>query len=204
MAAAAAAAPFDAEKSARELTDRMVAELSLTAEQAPRVQQVNFEFLERLAPLAAPGRPSDAASRQARIQGALAATKTREQALRSTLTSTQWQMLKAKRIENVANLQTRMLEAQLGLTEAQVPRVDAINRDAAKAVEGILVGAGDLKEARALQKVKLGRDLKAEGSRRDEALKSVLTPPQFTTYMKNKEEMRELLKENLQQSRGEE
>jgi Spy/CpxP family protein refolding chaperone len=82
-----------------------------------------------------------------------------------------------------ARMQTAMMKNKLRLTEAQVPRVAAINEKYAAKMEPILKGSSGplerMRDARALQQEKEGD------------LKKVLSPEQFEKFLASKQEMRE-------------
>lgn len=90
--------------------------------------------------------------------------------------------------EERAQKWTDWMKTELALTSEQEPKVHAINVKYADQMDEIKAEAGDrrskLKEARAGSKAK------------DEELKAVLTPEQFTKYSEKKQEMQQKIREN--------
>jgi uncharacterized protein YqjF (DUF2071 family) len=130
-------------------------------------------------------------------QEALAIGKTRETQLQQVLSLEQWRTYQASKPERTAEGMTRLMTMQLGLSDEQVPHVEQINLTATRRMKAEM---GDhFQEKSRRQKQKIYRALRAVGEERDQSLVKVLTGEQWGTYVKNKEEMREVMKERLQE-----
>lgn len=104
------------------------------------------------------------------------------------------QMLKNSTPKQRAELQTMMMKNKLNLTQKQLPRVAAINLEAAQNMQPVFSGnEGPL--------VKM-RTMRAVNQSKDAALQKVLTPEQFTQYQAMKEEMRSKMEKEMMQKAG--
>ena len=96
--------------------------------------------------------------------------------------------------EQRAQKQTEMMKEKLALTADQLPKVEAINLDAAKKGQAIFTGS----QPRA-EKLKAARDIQQA---KEAALKDVLTPDQFTQYQSARDEYKEQMKERARERRA--
>ena len=96
--------------------------------------------------------------------------------------------------EERATVQTMMMREKLGLKEAEVPKVAAINRKYAEKMDPIIKGSeGPLMKM---------RDAKTIEREKEAELKKVLSPPQFQKFLATKEEMREQFAQKLREQRA--
>src|SRR5262249_11121453 len=87
-----------------------------------------------------------------------------------------------------------MMRTKLGLTEAEVPKVAAINRKYAEKMEPIIKGSeGPLMKM---------RDAKAIEQGKEAELKKALSPDQFQKFLAMKEEMREQMAQKVKEQRA--
>jgi len=92
-----------------------------------------------------------------------------------------------------AAVQTTMMKKKLGLTDAEVPKVEAINRKYAEQADPVLKGGqGPLVRLREFHRIEDAKEAE---------LKKVLTPQQFTDYLANKQEMRDKLMDRILEHR---
>jgi phage portal protein BeeE len=90
--------------------------------------------------------------------------------------------------EERAQKLTEWMKKELTLTAAQEPTVHAINLKYADQMDDIKASEGDRRSK--------FKDAKATGKAKDDELKAVLTPEQFTIYSQKKEEMKQKMREN--------
>lgn len=92
-----------------------------------------------------------------------------------------------------ATAQTVMMKTRLGLDDAQLAQVAAINTKYAERMEPVIKGTegtlGKLRDARAIEEQKEGE------------LKTVLSSDQFATFQAAKEDMRTQLLQKIQEQR---
>ncbi len=203
---------------AANLTDRMKSDLKLSGDQVGRVEAINLEALRKMQALvgqraAAAGSASTAGAagsadnagvagsggdQRATGQALGAIFKERETALRGVLTPNQLQTLQQQRAKWTAALETQAMTMELGLSDEQARKVEAINQKSTKAMQSILSGPPPTLPR---QKMARGRQLRAAADERDTALKSVLTAEQWKTFEAKRDERREMFKERMEQNR---
>ncbi|NCD70775.1 hypothetical protein [Mucilaginibacter agri] len=126
--------------------------------------------------------------------------KQRNAGLKPLLTPDQQKLFQEHRMAQIVDLQTKVMTAQLSLTDAQVPQVYAINQ---KATAEMMSDMGKMKQAnRKMAKMKAGKALKSDSKDKSEALKKVLTPDQYAIYEKHQEEMKAAIKEKMQEKKA--
>jgi hypothetical protein len=96
--------------------------------------------------------------------------------------------------EQRAGIQNRFMEAKLGLTADQTPKIEALNLEFAKKMQPILDG-----DEGAIAKMRAVKELNEQ---KDAALQAVLTPDQFQSYVAAKDELRDKLEAEIAQKRG--
>ncbi|WP_448699054.1 hypothetical protein ACFGVR_19155 [Mucilaginibacter sp. AW1-3] len=104
------------------------------------------------------------------------------------------EMLKNSTPEQRAQMQTSMMKAKLRLDTVQVIKIQAINLAAAQKMEPVLKGDGGK-----LAKLRQMREIE---NTKDKELKKVLTSDQYKQYEAAKDEMKEKLRERMQESKG--
>ncbi len=93
-----------------------------------------------------------------------------------------------------AAAQTMMMKSKLDLTEAQMPKVAALNEKYAEKMEPILKGSqGPLMKMRAMKGVE---------SNKEAELRTLLTPDQFQKFQASKDEMREKIMDRIKEQRA--
>jgi Spy/CpxP family protein refolding chaperone len=97
--------------------------------------------------------------------------------------------LKATTPSQRAAAQTEYMKSHLGLTDAQMPKITAINQKYAEQMEPVIKsadgGLGKMLKAKAIQ------------DNKDAELQQTLTPDQFERFVSSKDEMREAVKRAL-------
>ena len=92
-----------------------------------------------------------------------------------------------------AKLITLVMKEKLALTPEQLPKVEAINLDAAQKMEPVLKGSeGPLIKMRTTKQVDQAKEA---------ALQNVLTPQQFQQYLSSRDEMKQKAEQKLLESR---
>lgn len=126
--------------------------------------------------------------------------KQRNTSLTGILTDDQKKLQQAHKVEQAAELQTKIMTAQLDLTEQQIPQVYNANLEA---TQELMEDAGKLKESkRKLQKFKAAKALKSDSKDKDKEMKKILTDEQYSKYEKSKEEMQAMMKEKMKEKKG--
>ena len=93
-----------------------------------------------------------------------------------------------------AAAQTMMMKSKLELTDAQTPKIAAINQKYAERMEPVIKGSqGPLARMRAAKEIE---------SQKEAELKSVLTPDQFQKFLAGKEEMRQKMLDRVMEQRA--
>jgi len=90
-----------------------------------------------------------------------------------------------------AKMMTLVMKEKLALTQEQLPKVEAINLDAAQKLEPILKGS-----ERPLMEM---RDAKQIQQAKQQALQGVLSPEQFQQFLAGQEEMKQKVEEKLRE-----
>jgi hypothetical protein len=97
--------------------------------------------------------------------------------------------------EQRAEKLTSLMKEKLGLSDEQVPKVQAINLDAAKKNQAAMAaGQGRVERMRAMKQVQ---------EEKEAALKGVLTPEQLEKYQAAKEEFRQHARERMREHAAE-
>jgi len=110
-------------------------------------------------------------------------------ALATAARADDFDQLKATTPVQRASAQTEYMKSHLALTDAQMPKIAAINQKFAEQMEPVIKsadgGLGKMLKAKAIQENK------------DAELQQVLTPDQFERFISSKDEMREAVKRVL-------
>lgn len=102
--------------------------------------------------------------------------------------------LKRSTPEQRAKFQTAFLQKKLTLTSDQLPKVEKINSDTAQKMDPVLKGdQGPLVKMRAMRAIE---------QQKEAALRGVLTPAQFQTFLAAKDELKQKLEEHLMEKRA--
>ena len=137
---------------------------------------------------------------KALAQQVMGVMKKRNDALVKILTPDQQKLYDQHKVEQIAELQTRMMTAQLALTDEQVPQVYQVNL---KATGEMMQGMEKVKESdRKLQKARAAKSIKSDSKDKDKSLSKILTAEQYDKYEKNKEAMQAAIKEKMEEKKG--
>jgi hypothetical protein len=186
-----------AEKVANLQTARMEKELNLTADQASKVAQINLAEARNFQRLF--NKYKAGANRQEMIREALAVNRSREAQLQKVLTPQQWQTRQANRAERAARMMTKLMTLQLDLTDQQIPEVEQINMTAARNIQSEMAKARVPQGAPPREKLQTVVDIRSAMEERDQSLQKVLTPEQWRTYEQRREEIREIMRQRLEE-----
>ena len=93
-----------------------------------------------------------------------------------------------------AAAQTALMTSRLGLTEAQVPKIAALNQKYAERMEPLLKGS----DAPATRR----RAFRSLAQEKEAELKEILSPEQYHTFQDAKREMAEQLLSRIKEQRG--
>ena len=137
---------------------------------------------------------------KAAAQQVMGIMKTRNTALKGILTPDQQKLYQQHQLQQMAELETKMMSAQLDLTDQQEPQVYAVNLKSTQAMMGDAAKAKS--STRKLQKLKAAKALKSDSGEKDKELKKILTSDQYTKYEKNKEQMQAAMKEKMKEKKG--
>jgi|GEM_PF-1667391 len=188
-----------ADKLAKVMTDSL-AYLSLTPQQTTDAMGLNTTAAKALVQTAQKAKTDTTFKGKALAQQVMGIMKQRNAGLKKMLTPDQMKLLQQHQLAQVADLQTKMMTAQLDLTDEQVPQVYQINLEATGEMMG---NATKAKEAKGkLGKAKAGKAMKGDSKDKDEALKKVLSPDQYSKYLANKEAQQAAMKEKMQEKKA--
>ncbi|HEY4323925.1 MAG TPA: hypothetical protein VGN20_08055 [Mucilaginibacter sp.] len=137
---------------------------------------------------------------KALAQQVMGVMKQRNDALKKILTPDQQKLYQQHQVQQMAELQTQMMKAQLDLTDTQMPQVYSVNL---KSTKEMMADMEELKSAkRKLQKARDAKALKSTSGDKDKEMKKILTSDQYTKYEKNKEQMQAAMKEKMNEKKG--
>jgi len=189
-----------AEKMASHQTDRMKTDLGLSAEQVSQVLEINRKEFSDFQQVMGKSKSDPKADRKAMIQDALAVSRARDAELQKVLTPQQWQSYEAGKPERTAEGMTRLMTVQLDLTGDQIGRVEQINMTAVHGLTSTM--SKDFQALPKREKIRIAREMKSILDAREQGLKGILTAEQWKTHEKDQEEMKEVLKERLEEQKG--
>jgi len=171
-------------------TDKLKSELNLTADQIPKVQQINYAGAKKLQELLKKyDADTSAASDKALARGVITARRAQQTELKKVLTPAQWTLHQQHKAENLAQSQTEIMASDLNLSRRQILDVSKINQDGANqlviALDKPLSAAKPVPAAihEAAQPVIAARDAELE---------KVLTVDQFKKMQANRRAFMEL------------
>ncbi|MFL9483200.1 hypothetical protein ACI6Q2_10525 [Chitinophagaceae bacterium LWZ2-11] len=192
-----AQSPVD--KMAQKMTDSL-AYLQLTDQQKSQALGFNTTAATSLIQLTQKAKQDTTLKGKALAKQVMGVMKQRNTSLKALLTPDQQKLYQAHQIEQMAELQTKMMTTQLDLTDAQVPQVYQINL---KETGEMMSDAEKLKAAnKKFAKFKAAKALKSDSKDKDKALKKILSPDQYDKYEKNAEEMQAEMKEKMKEKKG--
>ena len=192
-AANAPQASAGATELAQHVTDRLKEELTLTADQIPKVQTINISGANALeALLTKYAADTSAASDKALVRGLLSAVQAYHGELKKVLTPAQWALHQQHRAQRMALNQTELMAYTLDLSRSQILDVERINMESMnKLVRALEQPAGAPKRTRQ-QMIAVARPVVEQ---RDSVLKNVLTVDQWKVMQENRRALRDLLME---------
>jgi hypothetical protein len=88
---------------------------------------------------------------------------------------------------------------QLNLTDQQIPEVEQINMTAARNIQSELGKVGGQQGNVPREKLRTVVDIRSAMEERDQSLQKILTPEQWGIYEQRREEMREIMRQRLQE-----
>jgi protein CpxP len=186
-------------KAAKAMSDSL-AYLQLTDPQKSTADALNKTAATSLLQTAKKAKADTSFRGKALAQQVMGIMKQRNTGLQSVLTPDQQKLFQAHKISQIADVQTKVMTAQLDLTDAQVPQVYKINKDATADMMGDM---GKMKSAGGkFAKMKAAKGLKGDMKDKDKELKKVLSPDQYTIFEKHQEEMKAAMKEKMQAKKG--
>jgi hypothetical protein len=192
----------DISSSAAAWTSRMNVWLQLDTAKITSLTKINEETLNGLQKAFGPVRTNPQASKEEKkqaLQQAMDVRKKREKDLNRLFSPAEWERYQAHKQENQAGFQAKMLGRQLGLTTDQEEKIEIINLEAIRKVS-TGVDRENFRQMNKQEKRKNLQALKKIQDEKEQAYAKVLTPEQMKTYLENKEERREAMKE--QRKRG--
>jgi len=192
-ASSATPASAGATELAQHVTDRLKEELTLTAEQVPKVQAINIKGANALeALLKKYAADTSAASDKALVRGLLSAVQQYHAEIKTVLTPAQWATHQQHRAQRMALNQTELMAYTLDLSRSQILDVERINMESMnKLVRALEQPAGAPARTRA-QKIEVARPVVED---RDAALKQILTVDQWKVMQENRRALRDLIME---------
>ena len=194
----AAAASAGATELAQHVTDRLKEELTLTADQIPKVQAINLSGANALeALLKKYAADTSAASDKALVRGLLSAVQAYHGELKKVFTPAQWALHQQHRAQRMALNQTELMAYTLDLSRSQILDVERINMESMnRLVRTLEQPAGAPKRTRQ-QMIAVARPVIEQ---RDSVLKNVLTVEQWKVMQENRRALRDLLMEQAGQT----
>ena len=189
-AVAQTAGTSNADLIAQYATDKLKSELTLTADQIPKVQKINLAGAKELEALLYKYEgDTSIASDKALARGLLTARRAQQSELKKVLTPAQWTLHQQHKAEQLALSQTEIMAQDLRLSSDQILLVARINQDGAnklvKAIDKPMSAAKPVPGAifEAAKPVIEARDLQLE---------KVLTVAQFKKMQANRRALMEL------------
>jgi len=178
---------------AQSMTDSL-AYLHLTETQKANALAMNKTAASSLVQLAIKAKNDTSFRGLPLFRQVLGVMKRRNDELRRILTPDQLKAWQQRRAEQLADLQTEMMIAELDLTNEQTPKVYQVNLAYAG---DLLDNVGKMQESKnKMQRSKVAKSMKSDSKAKDEALKPILSADQYDIYLANKDAMRQYLKEN--------
>jgi hypothetical protein len=187
------------DKMTKVMTDSL-AYLKLDEKQHTTAEGLNKTAAASLVQLAQKAKTDTSLHGKALFQQVAVIMKQRNTELVKILTPQQKELYEQHQLAQLAELQTKMMTTQLGLSDAQAAQVYPINLEA---VTELKENLEDLKTAkRKTQKLRAARAIKSDMKDKDNDLKKILTTEQFDKYIKNKEAMKAAMKQKMQENKG--
>ncbi len=188
-----------ADKAASAMTDSL-AYLKLSDQQKSQALGFNKTAATAIGQLAKKAKQDTSLHGKALAKQVMGIMKQRNTSLKAILTPDQQKLFQQHQLQQLAELQTKMMTAQLDLTDDQVPQVYAINLKYTGEMMGEM---SKLKEAKGkLKKMRDAKALKSDSADKDKDMKKILTSDQYTKYEKNKKDMQDEMKEKMKEKKA--
>lgn len=191
-AAAASGQSKAVDKLAKEMTDSLNY-LQLTDKQKQDALALNTTAATSMVQLKQKAKQDTSLKGATLFQQVLGIMKTRNKGLSALLVPDQHKLFQQHEAEQIADLKTKMMTAQLDLTPQQIPQVYQVNlKETAESMKEM----AKLQAAKSkLAKLGPARALKSASKDQDNALKKILSASQYDAFEKNKEAMQAAMKE---------
>jgi hypothetical protein len=187
------------DKAAKVMTDSL-AYLNLTDAQKTEAMGFNKTAATALGQLAKKAQQDTSLHGKALAKQVMGIMKQRNVSLGKILNADQTKLFQEHKLQQMAELQTKVMTTQLNLTEAQVPQVYQVNL---KSTKEMMEDMGKLKEASGkFKKMKAAKGMKSDSKDKDKEMKKILNADQYAKYEKNKEEMQAAMKEKMQEKKA--
>lgn len=186
-------------KIAKAMADSL-AYLQLTSDQKPTADKLNNTATSALLQAAKKASTDTSFQGKALAEQVVGIMKQRNAGLQKILNPEQQKLFQEHKIAKMADVQTKIMAAQLDLSDTQIQQVYDVNL---KSTTEILKDKEKLQAATSkLGKLKAGQSLKGDMKDKDKALKKILSPDQFTIHQKHEQEIEAAIKEKMQQKKG--
>ncbi len=185
---------------AKAMTDSL-SYLQLNPEQKASAQKLNETAASSLIQAAKKAHADTSFQGKTLAKQVLGIMKQRNASLQKILNPEQTKLLQQHSIAQMADIQTKIMTAQLDLTNAQIPQVYQIN---VKTLTAIKADKEKLANAtNKFAKLKAGDALKGDLKEKDKALKKILSPDQYAIFQKHQKEVEAALKEKSEEKKKE-
>jgi hypothetical protein len=187
-----------ADKIAQGMTDSL-SYLQLTDNQKTEALGFNKTAAASLLQVAQKAKQDTSFRGKALIQQVMGIMKQRNASLQKILTPDQTTVYKQQQLEQMADLQTKAMTAQLDLTDQQVPQVYQLNL---KETADMMKDMNKVQDSKGkLGKLRGAKELKSDSKDKDNALKKILSEEQYGIYEKHEEEMKAEMKAKMQEKK---
>jgi len=182
------------QRTAGRMTDALKEEVKLTSDQIENFVDINSATASKLQQIAAKYTKGTSIERGGMVEETLSVMKAYESKLKQALRRQQWNRYQQNWSESVAQTITDLMTFQLGLSDQQVPFVKEINLAAISKMQGEVDSTEDTAAS-------LDQDeaIQSNQDNEDQLLQKVLTPNQWIIYQENRQEMREVMRQRVQE-----
>ncbi|WP_426667500.1 hypothetical protein ACPPVU_15860 [Mucilaginibacter sp. McL0603] len=186
-------------KIAKAMTDSL-AYLQFTSEQKPAAEKLNNTAASELMQVAKKARADTGFRGKALAGQVIGIMKQRNAGLQKIFNPEQQKLFQERKVAQMADVQTKIMIAQLDLSDTQIQQVYDVNL---KYMAKILEDKRKLDAATSkLGKLKESQSLKGDMKDRDKELKKILSPDQYALHQKHQQEIEAAIKEKMQQKKG--
>ncbi len=186
-------------KIAKAMTDSL-SYLQFTSEQKPTAEKLNNTAASELMQVAEKARADTGFRGKALAGQVIGIMKQRNAGLQKILNPEQQKLFQEHKLAKMADVQTKIMTAQLDLSDTQIQQVYDVNL---KSTTKMVKDKAKLQAATSkLGKLKAGQSLKGDVKDKDKELKKILSPDQYAIHQKHEQEMEAAIKEKMQQKKG--